>query len=122
MLRSIMTKPGRIEFQNIEKPKITPDEILMRTKRIGVCGSDIHVFHGLHPYTSYPIVQGHEVAGAGHDAHPVAAGDASSFDQFLGGLGHLGADPAELIDLWAALFQLKAGFVCHRRSPDRVSG
>jgi L-iditol 2-dehydrogenase len=26
-----------------------------------VCGSDIHVFHGLHPYTSYPVVQGHEI-------------------------------------------------------------
>ncbi|HEX3052270.1 MAG TPA: alcohol dehydrogenase catalytic domain-containing protein [Aggregatilineaceae bacterium] len=35
----------------------------MQTKRIGVCGSDIHVFHGKHPYTSYPVVQGHEVSG-----------------------------------------------------------
>ena len=31
-------------------------------RRIGVCGSDIHVFHGTHPYTSYPVVQGHEVS------------------------------------------------------------
>jgi len=30
---------------------------------IGVCGSDIHVYHGLHPYTPYPVVQGHEVSG-----------------------------------------------------------
>ena len=63
MLQSIMTEPGKIEFREIEKPGIGPDEILMQTKRIGVCGSDIHVFHGLHPYTSYPIVQGHEVSG-----------------------------------------------------------
>ncbi|MHB1348186.1 MAG: zinc-dependent alcohol dehydrogenase, partial [Candidatus Humimicrobiaceae bacterium] len=26
-------------------------------------GSDIHVFHGLHPYTNYPVIQGHEVSG-----------------------------------------------------------
>jgi L-iditol 2-dehydrogenase len=31
--------------------------------RIGVCGSDIHVYHGKHPYTKYPVVQGHEVSG-----------------------------------------------------------
>jgi len=63
MQQAIMTEPGKIEFRQIEKPKISADQILMQTKRIGVCGSDIHVFHGLHPYTSYPIVQGHEVSG-----------------------------------------------------------
>lgn len=30
---------------------------------IGICGSDIHVYHGEHPFTSYPITQGHEVSG-----------------------------------------------------------
>ena len=30
---------------------------------IGVCGSDIHVYHGEHPFTSYPVTQGHEVSG-----------------------------------------------------------
>jgi len=39
------------------------DEVLIRVKRIGVCGSDIHVYHGLHPYTKYPVIQGHEVSG-----------------------------------------------------------
>jgi len=63
MLQSIMTGPGKIEFRQIDKPEIGANEVLMETKRIGVCGSDIHVFHGLHPYTSYPVVQGHEVSG-----------------------------------------------------------
>ena len=31
--------------------------------RIGICGSDIHVYHGKHPYTSYPVIQGHEFSG-----------------------------------------------------------
>lgn len=30
---------------------------------IGICGSDIHVYHGKHPFTSYPVTQGHEVSG-----------------------------------------------------------
>ena len=31
--------------------------------RIGICGSDIHVYHGKHPFTRYPVTQGHEVSG-----------------------------------------------------------
>jgi len=61
MLQAVMTNPGKIEFREVGKPAILPDEVLIQTKRIGVCGSDIHVFHGLHPYTSYPVVQGHEI-------------------------------------------------------------
>lgn len=30
---------------------------------IGICGSDIHVYHGEHPFTAYPVTQGHEVSG-----------------------------------------------------------
>ncbi len=63
MLQAIMTNPGKIEFREVDRPIPANDEVLIQMKRIGVCGSDIHVYHGLHPYTSYPIVQGHEVAG-----------------------------------------------------------
>ena len=63
MKQAVMVSPGKIEFREIDKPTPGPGEILMATKRIGVCGSDIHVFHGKHPYTSYPVVQGHEVSG-----------------------------------------------------------
>ena len=58
-----MTAPGRIEIRQVEKPVPGEGELLVRVRRIGVCGSDVHVYHGLHPYTSYPVVQGHEAAG-----------------------------------------------------------
>ncbi len=61
-----MHKPGDIEIRNIPDLKATDlkeDEILLEIKRIGVCGSDIHVFHGEHPATPYPVVQGHEYSG-----------------------------------------------------------
>ena len=35
-------------------------DVLIRVKRIGICGSEIHFYHGLHPATFYPVVQGHE--------------------------------------------------------------
>lgn len=63
MQQAVMIKPGTIEFREVKKPDIKPDEVLIQVKRIGVCGSDIHVWHGLHPYTEYPVVQGHEVSG-----------------------------------------------------------
>jgi len=63
MQQAIMVNPGKIEFREIPLPQPQPDEVLIQVMRIGICGSDIHVYHGLHPYTSYPVVQGHEVAG-----------------------------------------------------------
>ena len=83
MLQAIMTQPGKIEFRQIPCPEFQPDEVLIQVKRIGVCGSDIHVFHGLHPYTSYPVVQGHEVAGViaevGAQVKGFAPGDQAVF-------------------------------------------
>ncbi len=61
MRQTIMTSPGIIEFREIPKPEsLESMEVLLKIERIGVCGSDIHVFHGEHPATPYPVVQGHE--------------------------------------------------------------
>lgn len=63
MRQAIMTAPGNIEFRDVAPPVPAPGEVLIATRRIGICGSDIHVNHGRHPYTSYPVVQGHEMSG-----------------------------------------------------------
>lgn len=63
MLQQVMTAPGQIEFREIPVPEPAPGEALIKIMRIGVCGSDIHVYHGEHPFTSYPVTQGHEVSG-----------------------------------------------------------
>lgn len=60
MKQAVMTAPGEITIHEIGVPEPGRDEVLLHIQRIGVCGSDVHVFHGLHPYTSYPVVQGHE--------------------------------------------------------------
>jgi L-iditol 2-dehydrogenase len=62
MKQALMTAPGKIEVHNIPEPHPGPEEVLLQIERIGVCGSDVHVYHGKHPYTSYPVVQGHEFA------------------------------------------------------------
>ncbi len=69
MKQQIMTRPCRdgqeaeIIFRETEIPVPASDEVLVRIKRIGVCGSDIHVYYGKHSGTSYPVTQGHEVSG-----------------------------------------------------------
>jgi len=63
MLRATMVSPGKIEFTEVPKPGFGSEDVLLSIRRIGICGSDIHVYHGKHPYTSYPVVQGHEFCG-----------------------------------------------------------
>lgn len=63
MIQAVMMAPGKIIFRHIELPELGEGQVLIKTKRIGICGSDIHVYHGRHPYTTYPVVQGHEVSG-----------------------------------------------------------
>ena len=63
MLQQLMTAPGVIEFREVPIPEPKAGEVLVKIMRIGVCGSDIHVYHGEHPFTKYPVTQGHEVSG-----------------------------------------------------------
>ena len=63
MLQQVMTAPGEIEFREVPVPEIRENEVLIKIMKIGICGSDIHVYHGEHPFTSYPVTQGHEVSG-----------------------------------------------------------
>lgn len=63
ILEAEMIQPGQISFREVPIPRAGEGEVIIRVKRIGVCGSDIHVWHGKHPYTSYPVIQGHELSG-----------------------------------------------------------
>lgn len=63
MLQQVMVNPGEIIFREVEIPEIEENQVLIKIMNIGICGSDIHVYHGKHPFTSYPVTQGHEVSG-----------------------------------------------------------
>jgi L-iditol 2-dehydrogenase len=60
MRQATMTAPGVIQIGEAPSPSPGAGEVLLRVQRIGVCGSDVHVYHGKHPFTPYPVVQGHE--------------------------------------------------------------
>lgn len=63
MRQAVMVSPGKIEFGDVDRPRCLPDQALVRIRRIGICGSDVHVYHGTHPFTGYPVIQGHEFSG-----------------------------------------------------------
>ncbi|MDO4518994.1 MAG: alcohol dehydrogenase catalytic domain-containing protein [Eubacteriales bacterium] len=63
-MRSVLlNKPGELIMREIEKPIPAPGEVLIKVKRMGICGSDIHAYHGQHPTIYLPVVQGHEFSG-----------------------------------------------------------
>ena len=63
MLQQMMEAPRKITFRTVPVPQPQRGQVLIEVKRVGICGSDIHVYHGMHPFTSYPITQGHELSG-----------------------------------------------------------
>lgn len=74
--------PKTLQFTQVAD--ITPDvlgehQLLLQVRRIGICGSEIHSYHGVHPATFYPVVQGHEysatVVAVGEKVTVAAPGD-----------------------------------------------
>lgn len=55
-------------------PEPGPGELALRVIRVGICGSDAHVYDGSHPYLGYPQVQGHEVVGIVEKLGPGTSG------------------------------------------------
>ncbi|KFG69290.1 zinc-binding alcohol dehydrogenase family protein [Microvirga sp. BSC39] len=56
-------EPGKLTIIQRDIPKVGPGEVLVRIRRVGICGTDYHIFHGNQPYLEYPRVIGQELAG-----------------------------------------------------------
>ena len=78
MLTVSCATPGTLRSEQRTMPARGPDEVLLRVRCVGVCGTDLHIFTGDQPYLAYPRVMGHELSGVVAEAPagaPVAAGD-----------------------------------------------
>ncbi|WP_184543178.1 zinc-binding alcohol dehydrogenase family protein [Mucilaginibacter sp. FT3.2] len=62
------TKPGLLTYSEQYMPVSKKDHAIIKIKRIGICGTDLHAFGGNQPYFNYPRVLGHELAGELIDA------------------------------------------------------
>jgi len=68
--------PGHFEYSTAEKPVLEEGQSILRIKRIGICGTDLHAFEGTQPFFGYPRILGHELA-----AELVEFDDAPGFEK-----------------------------------------
>jgi 2-desacetyl-2-hydroxyethyl bacteriochlorophyllide A dehydrogenase len=54
--------PGKFEYRKADLPAIGEGEALIKIRRIGICGTDLHAYEGTQPYFDYPRILGHELA------------------------------------------------------------
>lgn len=60
---AVITAPGVIEFQPKTLAPLGDHDVLVRIKAAAICGSDLHLYKGLHPSATLPSAVGHEAAG-----------------------------------------------------------
>src|SRR5688500_10667373 len=80
----LLSEYKKLSVVDMPVPSIGDDEVLVRVKACGVCGSDIHGYDGSTGRRVPPLVMGHEAAGiverAGRGVHGFASGDRVAFD------------------------------------------
>lgn len=74
MRAAVLVEPGRFELRDLPRPEPGPGEALIRVERAGICGTDLHIFHGRYAAESLPMVPGHEFAGRVEALGPGAEG------------------------------------------------
>lgn len=57
------TTPGTFAYGEAPRPQLKKDHAIIRIRRIGICGTDLHAFEGTQPFFSYPRILGHELSG-----------------------------------------------------------
>ena len=79
MKKAILTAPYTFAHGEAEIPEIRDNEVLLKIRQIGICASDMQMYHGLHKFMTYPVVVGHEAAATvvktGRDVTDYAVGD-----------------------------------------------
>jgi len=77
-MRTIVCEtPNRFNLIDTERPTIQQGEALVRIRRVGICGTDLHAFSGRQPYFTYPRILGHELSGV---VEEIASPGATSSD------------------------------------------
>ena len=64
MMKTVVCQsPGELQLVQRPLPQPAAGEVLLRVRRIGLCGTDMHIFRGTQPFLQYPRVMGHELSG-----------------------------------------------------------
>jgi len=63
MRAAVLMEPGRFEVKQVPTPQCGPNDVLIAVKRVGICGTDLHIFKGMYVPESLPFIPGHEFSG-----------------------------------------------------------
>ena len=84
---ALLRRPYELELVDRPELHIDADEVLIRLRAAGICGSDVHGLAGEHPLMTLPRVLGHELAGqieaVGCEVTSVSPGDHVAVDPML---------------------------------------
>jgi L-gulonate 5-dehydrogenase len=87
MVSIMVREHGALEVGSTEIPEPKAHEVVVKVRRAGICGSDIHILHGSNPFAVYPRVIGHEFAGevfaVGAEVTGIRVGDHAVVDPVL---------------------------------------
>ena len=59
----VYTQPGELQLQERPMPDLSPGEVVLKIEAVGICGSDMHAWHGHDPRRKPGLVLGHEFVG-----------------------------------------------------------
>jgi len=83
----LLTEYMKLELAPMPEPEIGPDDVLIRVRACGICGSDVHGFDGSTGRRIPPLVMGHEAAGevaaTGANVRDLRTGDRVTFDSTI---------------------------------------
>jgi alcohol dehydrogenase len=60
----VYTQPNEVQIQERPMPKAANGEVVLKIEAVGICGSDLHAYHGHDPRRKPGLVLGHEFCGA----------------------------------------------------------
>jgi len=70
MKRAVLAGAGEVVIEEVGRPRAGEGEAVVRVRRAGICGSDIHAYYDRHPFITLPIVQGHEFCNRSRPSQP----------------------------------------------------
>ncbi len=70
---AVIVEPEKLEIKSFDVPRVAEDALLVKVKACGVCGTDVHVFHGHLKAAPFPLIPGHELSGVIEELGPRAS-------------------------------------------------
>jgi L-iditol 2-dehydrogenase len=86
---AVIDKPYSVVVNQVDTPNIKQShEVKIQVKVTGICGSEVHAYHGTHPFRVPPVISGHELAGivvdVGNEVSSVSIGDRVTVEPHYG--------------------------------------